>query len=323
MDQQQSNTIRCAKGIAILLVVLGHASGILFELNLQRYKKDPLRFIGSKARLLLVPYFVLSFIIYLTLFIGSLIPQVQKLMETYFHSPGSVQNILFEIFTYEGHAAQHLWFVLVLFLIFAVNILFRNVNRIVFAVICILLSVFGLHILKMYFHVPDIIDYFIFEIPFFAVGRLIVSNKKLFGKAVSFNLSPVLFAGMAAVYFILTDNYSGSFDGPVRWIYLFIMRVTGIASLFSVSAVLQKSQKCLKVLCFFEKRSYPIYLLHQPFIVSGLAGLMVHFDIPVFVIIPAVTAAGIGVPLAVNHFLENSRLYNLLILGGRKINKTA
>ena len=68
---------------------------------------------------------------------------------------------------------------------------------------------------------------------------------------------------------------------------------------------------------YLESKSYPIYLLHQPYIVSGGAGVLNAVGIPHFLIIISVTVLGILVPLIIDRILENKNLYRILILGGR------
>lgn len=350
MNQKQDNIIRISKGLCIIFVVLGHTmipsirnangtiysiwtviylfhmpvffaiSGILYELNCSRYEKNPWSFIKGKFELLIIPYLFISTISYIGLAIMKKIPLISELIDRYVHDFSGVKSVLYEILTYENHVAQHLWFVLVLFLIFLTNILLRKTNQLFLCVSLLVLPIFVLPILKARFSVPDIPNYFLFELPFFMFGRLIGRNKKVLTTATKGNVSPLIFAILTYIYISYFDSYE-NFGGPIRWIYLFVTRCTGILMIFSVASWLEKNAKIKEICKYLEQKSYVIYLLHQPFIVSGIAGVLVAVGIPNTIIIFVVTVIGITVPLLIDKWMKDNKWYQELILGGRNKKK--
>ena len=346
MDTTQSNVIKIAKGICIFLVVLGHtmipsirgesgiiydiwtviylfhmpvffaASGILYELNRERYERRPVKFIKSKFMLLIIPYISISVSVYFMLMILMQIPGLSNVVALYVHSVDGLGGALKEIITYENHVAQHLWFVIVLFLVFVINIMLSKANQ---KIVCWLLTIvplFALPLLKAAFEIPDIPNYFLFEMPFFMVGRLFVQEKEILKRVTRVNLSPIIFAVLAGIYVLFIEG-TDVLPQPIRWLYLFSTRCMGILMVLSISAVIERGRRFNAMFRYLESKSYPIYLLHQPYIVSGGAGVLNAVGIPHFLIIISVTVLGILVPLIIDRILENKNLYRILILGGR------
>lgn len=346
MDKRQSDIIKIAKGLCILIVVFGHTmipsirnerssiytlwkiiylfhmpvffavSGILYELNRDRYKREPIQFLKNKFRLLIIPYITISIVVYIILMTLDRLPRISLIVSRYVHNITSVKQIAIEIATYENHVAQHLWFILVLFLIFCVNIVFGKVNQKWLCVFSVITPIFILPVLKMSFELPYIIDYFLFELPFFMIGRLMVSNKHILKKVIKFNYSPIFFAVLVWIYINYVNEINILF-APVRWIFLFIIRIVGIMMIFSISALIERIDKIKDLLLKLEGKSYQIYLLHQPFIVSGGAGFLYAMDIPILVIILVITVLGIVIPLIIDKLFRNLKLYNILVIGGR------
>lgn len=346
MDKRQADVIKIAKGICIFLVVLGHTmipsirdnsalifniwtviylfhmpvffavSGILYEVNRDRYEANPAQFIRKKFKLLIIPYISISVVVYLILMILERIPKMAELVGRYVHSVNTVGGVFIEVFTFENHVAQHLWFILVLFFIFVFNIVLRKVNSKILYIITIVAPIFLLPVLKKLFYIPDIPNYFLFELPFFMVGRLIGRSKKILSYVLKDNFSPIAFAILAGLY-IAFINETDILLEPIRWIYLFSTRFLGIIMVFSISAWVEKIGKLKTAFICLEKKSYQIYLLHQPFIVSGGAGILYAIGVPDSVIVFIVTIIGLVIPLMIDAILAKSKPYHTLILGGR------
>jgi len=346
MDKRQSDVIKIAKGLCIFLVVLGHTmipsireengsihtlwsiiyifhmpvffgvSGLLFELNRDRYGREPGKFLKNKARLLIVPYITISIAVYLILLVLGKLPGLSSLIARYVHEVNGVGPVLYEIITYQNHVAQHLWFVLVLFLIFCINIIFGKVNQKGLCIFLTLAPIFVLPLLKMVFTVPDIPNYLLFELPFFMFGRLMAQNRKFLEKATKLNCTPVVFAVFVWLYICYVEGADNLL--PIRWIFLFIMRCMGILMVFSIAALIERVHAIKEPVKFLERKSYPIYLLHQPFVVSGGAGVLYAVGVPVPLIIVTVTVLGIAAPLIIDKLFGKLKFYRYFILGDRK-----
>lgn len=346
MDKRQSDIIKIAKGMCIFLVVLGHTmipsirgeegiifniwtviylfhmptffaiSGILYELNRGRYEENPVQFIKRKFNLLIIPYLTISIAVYLVLIVIEEIPEISELVVRYVHSVDSIYGAVAEILTYENHVAQHLWFVLVLFLIFLTNIVLRKCNQKILCIVLTAAPIFALPVLKMLFDIPDIPNYFLFELPFFMFGRLIEQNRNILQAVAKENFFPIVFIFLAGMY-VEFINDTDVLPLPIRWIYLFTTRCSGVFMVFSISAWMEKRKQLKTAFEYLERKSYSIYLLHQPFIVSGMAGVLFAAAIPNLVIIFMVTIFGFVIPLIIDKMFSKAKLYQVLILGGR------
>lgn len=346
MDNQQGQILKAAKAIALFFVVLGHtmipsirndnnivfyiwsviyifhmplfffASGVLFELNICRYLKNKKTFVKNKFKMLIVPYISLSCVIYLLVALLSLVPNINKLMAGYGYSIGSLAEAVYEICTYQNHLAQHLWFVLVLFIIFLISILPLSEKKL-FCILMVVLPLIALPLIKTVLVLPDIIEYTLFEIPFFMLGRLTAKNKVMICRILSVNFAPILFAVFVFLYFIGVNQLDPL--NPLKWIFMLCMRSLGIAATFSIAAIIIKAQPISRILMYLDDKSYTIYLLHQPFLVSGAAGVLYACHIPVVAIIIFVTALGITVPLVIEKLFKGIGFFRTFILGGRTV----
>ncbi len=346
MDKRQADVVKIAKGICIFCVVFGHtmipsmrdtdsfvyqlwtliylfhmpvffaASGIFYELNRKRYEKEPLQFIKRKFDLLIIPYISISICIYALLMAAVKIPKVSEMIARYVHNVYDLKSVVLEILTYENHVGQHLWFVLVLFLIFLINILLCKVDQRILCIVLMIAPVFGLPLLKARYDVPDIPNYFLFELPFFMFGRFIGQKKAVLNRVTKQNVAPLVFAGLACIYMVFVKE-TDILPKPLRWVYLFVTRCAGILMVLSVAAIIERKNIFKAAWKYLERKSYPIYLLHQPFIVSGSAGVLMAMGVPNPVVIVMVTAIGIGVPLMIDRIMSKNKLYQKVILGGR------
>ena len=243
------------------------------------------------------------------------IPLLSSTITRYVKEMNGISSMIVEIITYENHVAQHLWFVLALFLLFCFSILFKDVNQRYFCVMGMILPIYILPLIKMFISIPDIPNYFFFEMPFFMLGRLICQDKRILTKTLNQNMSPFVFILLVTIY-VNYFNESNILPLPLRWTLLFLTRAMGIFMVFSISALIVKISKVKNAFIFLDKKSYQIYLLHQPFIVSGGAGLLYAINVPVLVIILFISSIGVIAPLILDKIMDRSKTYKILILGG-------
>ena len=86
---------------------------------------------------------------------------------------------------------------------------------------------------------------------------------------------------------------------------------------FSLAAFIERKNFLKTLWKYLERKSYPIYLLHQPFMVSGTAGVLIAMGVPNPIVIGVGTLAGLAVPLMIDQVMGKNRLYQKWILGGR------
>ena len=320
-----------AKGIGIILVVFAHTlvpkirdansvirfiwifiynfhmplfffiSGWLFERNLSRHTNKG-KFIVGKARLLMLPYLVFSLLSYAVIVVAMKVPSLANVLSGGGYGTPTFKDAFLGILFYYNHTDQHLWFVYSLFLVFAANILLPRVMKSKIALLILLL----LYISKAFIHYTAILDYTASDLVFFSLARVMCAG----GKNVIIK-KPLMI--LAAVAVFLTTNIIYSYfyvtempDGAMKAL-LYLTRalcsIGGIITVCSVSDYLSRT----KLSAFFTTLgtySYDIYLIHAPFLVSGLMGLLLAYSpLPFSVCSATVTVVGLALPWTLSHFV--------------------
>ena len=336
-----------AKGIGIILVVFAHTlvpkmrdasiivkfiwifiynfhmplfffiSGWLFERNLSRYN-DKAKFIGGKARLLMLPYLVFSLFAYAVIFAAMKVPMLAGVLSGGGYGTPTVKSMALGILFYYTHADQHLWFVYSLFIVFAVNILLPKVMKSKAMLLVLLL----LYVSKAFVHYPAILDYTASDLLFFSLARVMCADRKsavtkkplmLCAAAVVFLTANVIYS-----YFYVTEMPQGILKA-VLYITRAVCSVGGIVTVCSVSDYLSKT----KLSAFFTQLgmySYDIYLIHAPFLVSGMMGILLAYSpLPSYVCSAAVTVVGLALPYIISRFvIRKCAPLAFMLLGAKK-----
>lgn len=201
MNTKRLDWIDIAKGIGIILVVLGHTlvpqvretgfagflwifiynfhmplffflSGYLFEKGLFHYTNKG-KFILGKLQYLMLPYLIFSTFAYLFIGFSLKIPLLAKVLENGGYTAVDLKDAILQIVTYNNHIDKHLWFVFSLFIVFLVNILIPKIMKSKPMLIVLL----GLYISKAYVHYYGILDYVTSDLLFFSLARIAFSTK--------------------------------------------------------------------------------------------------------------------------------------------------
>ena len=320
-----------AKGIGIILVVFAHTlvpkmrdasdtvkfiwifiynfhmplfffiSGWLFERNLPRYTGKA-KFIGGKARLLMLPYLVFSLLAYAVIFAAMKVPSLAGVLSGGGYGTPSVRDMVLGILFYHNHADQHLWFVYSLFIVFTVNILLPRVMKSKITLLVLVL----LYVSKAFVHYPAILDYTASDLIFFSLARAMCAGGKspVQKKPLVLMAAVVVFlaANVVYSYFYVTEMPQGVLKA-VLYITRAVCSVSGIVTVCMISDYLSGT----KLSPFFTRLgtySYDIYLIHAPFLVSGLMGILLAYSpLPPYVCSAAVTVVGLILPYAISHFV--------------------
>ena len=160
---------------------------------------------------------------------------------------------------------------------------------------------------KAYVHYYGILDYVTSDLLFFSLARIAFNtgNKKSINTivtAVIFVVTNCLYS-----YFYVTQMPSGVLKG-VLYLIRSISSVTGIMTVCNISKHLQNKapQRLLKTLGMY---SYDIYLMHAPFLVSGLMGILLAYSpFPTVICCVSVLVLGLFIPIIVSkiHNTENT-----------------
>ena len=344
---QQIKWINQAKGFAMLCVVFGHSivgsirnesvffgicydyiylfhmplffflAGYLYQINEAKYLNESvLKFVKSKFQSLMVPYFFYSVFTYCAIFIAEQIPHIGEILRSGgYHVSNFVESFL-QIAFWQNSLDQHLWFIYALFVVFILNILFCKckdsfINTIVLAVfLC-------LHFCTMKLNIDIVQRIFNYQI-YFLLGRIcyrtdfmqIIESKK--AKKYVYIVAIILSVIKMNIINITFDNYAFTVIKAMFSIIVSFSMVLAVCLAF-------RSSSQLKVNFLFEKvykYNFEIYILHQPFIVSGLAMVLLSYTTfsPVIIVL-SVTVVGILISIFLAWLLNRNRVIKKILFG--------
>lgn len=320
-----------AKGIGIILVVFAHTlipklretsdtirfiwifiynfhmplfffiSGYLFENHIEKYQNKG-KFILGKAKLLMLPYLVFSVFAYSVIIMAMKIPSLAGILSGGGYKISGIKETALGILFYFNHADRHLWFVYSLFIVFTVNILLKDIMK--KPAVIVLLA--ALYVSKAFIRYPAILDYTASDLVFFSLARGMMAKKQnpVLSNPLHIVSSAVIFVttNMIYSYFYVMGMPSGPFKA-ILYVTRFLCAVEGIITVCSLSDILAR-KKAAPLFTELGAYSYDIYLIHAPFLVSGLMGiLMAYSPLPPYLCCPVVTIIGIAIPYGVSRFV--------------------
>jgi len=327
-----------ARGIAIFLVVVAHSfvpeirsnnkvfgtmfswiascdmaiftvlSGYLFGKNIDRYKdRGLLTFVKQKFQTLIIPYLSVSIITYIGYAIAHQFPFLSAILSNSGYDAPEFWRSVFQILTYQGNMDMHMWFAYALFFVFAFSFLLSGLIRrpIGIAVTAVLF------VLNYYVITIEVLYRVFYLWIFFTIAcqdRLIdtVLKKKY------------LFAVIPVHIIAYIIRHSGVLV-PFRVADALLAMVVGLSAAIMVLSITKNflHSPANRVLSFLGKNSFSIYLLHQPFIVSGISGILLFAtDLPYIVICVVTIILGITIPLFLSEkIISKSMILQKLILG--------
>ncbi len=341
-----------AKGIGIILVVFAHTlvpqirannvfagfiwifiynfhmplffflSGYMFERGLPHYNNKG-RFILGKLKFLMIPYLTFSVFAYGFIRIALNIDKLAGILQSGGYGITAIKDSVMQILTYSNHTDQHLWFVYSLFIVFAINICLPKLMKSK----PMLLALLGLYVSKAFVHYPGILDYTASDLLFFSLARAMLSGK------INITLqSPLKIIAILALfittnclysYFYVTRMPSGVIKG-VLYVIRSISSAAGIITVCTLSKFLAKT-KISGLFTRIGEYSYDIYLMHAPFLVSGLMGILLSYSsLPTPLCCVAVLIIGIIAPYVISRFvIRKIPVLSLLLLGKNYRSKKA
>lgn len=297
-------------------------SGYLFEFNIEKYiNRGFLSFIKNKAVRLMLPYLSLSIISYVGIGICMKLPILGTMLSKAGYEGRSFLTAVKEILLLTNHMDEHLWFIYTLFVIFIIEFL---LHRVCISKIGIAVQVIAYLFISM-LSMPEILSRVCMYTIFFTIGRLLtyknIAVKPVIPiRIIQWLVMTVLIIG--SIYF----NGSDSIISNNWFLFKFARRVmalsTGVVCVFTVINLFAlygntefKHNGCLKMICDYE---YGIYLLHQPFIVSGVVGILSMFrnSFPyTYIFVISGTIIGIIIPIVIVKIIRYISILRLLILG--------
>lgn len=328
-----------SKGIGILLVVLGHTvvpemrnnsavcaglfrfiysfhmplfvglSGYIFELNREKYiTRGFKRFALSKCKALILPYISFSILSYAGINLAFRVPLLADVLRRGGYEPTPLPSALFQIVTHIGHIDNHMWFVYALFFIFLISFLLRGLAKNLLFLLAVYAAYLTLALSGS--DAPLIVLKVLLHLVYFNLARYITVIDRLTRNRICL---PLLCASFLLLYCASCADWGVL--GPILEIPV------AVAGSLSVLAFARRltAARAANPLAMLGNYSYDIYLIHQPFIVSGTGGLLLAATSLRYPVICAVTfVLGCAVPMILSRcVLRRYRILNAAFLGGR------
>ncbi len=332
-----------ARGIGILLVVLGHSvttsirmdsnvalnlynaiylfhmpllffiSGYAFSISYDRYLEvDAGDYLLKKVKKLLVPYISYSFLIYILVSVAHAFPSFSKKMIAAGFEPLSIKNRAIDLLTGQNQYCQHLWYIYSLFLLSVLSFILVKVfkTKYKYAMLIIAIALYPLWI-KLSTTDLDILWKTFYRGIWFALGlniRFASDNKN---RNLLLNLIAVIFA-------IPIMNYAQKNVHLVlvKQVILIIAIFFIVLLCISISRlIIFEKMSCLN---WLGKNSFGIYLFHQPIFGSGLGVILYKFlGLPIIISVILSFTLCIVVPILIMKILNIKCLSGLkrLLLG--------
>ena len=337
MEQRQRlGYLDIAKGIGIILVVIGHAlsvlpspdkenvellrtiiylvhmplfffiSGLLFEKNLKRYEAVGFRsYVLGKAQLYLIPYITFSILLYVIVAAAFHIGPISKYAVRLGNFTENVPTFLLSILTYKNPIDEHLWFSYVMFLVLVASFLLRRID------IRISLCFFFIgYVSTWIISYPELIWKTLRYMLIFTAGRAMWKWKIQLTKKIP--LLNLMVGIIFTVVYLLLKNKGlvwMSVAKPFSEIGLVLV-------LLSISVLLEKTI-VTGLMYRIGDESYAIYLIHQPYIVPLIVTTLGGTQIRNIVAVLISLILGVWIPMVLSkHIIKRNRVLNLLLLGG-------
>lgn len=337
---KKDNSIQIARAIAVIMVLIHHSlshieqtktvvhiifslnhvhivvffviAGVLFETQEDKiYKTDFRRYFSSKWNRLMIPYLFWFSLISMVINMLFWIPGVKNILINMGFMQWSLGRFLRNIFTMQEYYAMHLWFVYVLFMIYIVNYVGKNVLS-DWKVFCGLF--FGTVLLKNTFNFPMLIDRFLIYYMYFFFGRMLIRYKKkdLYLNCKISITSIIIIIALAYMEYTVSNSFSYTYVGNFMW------GLAGTQLILVVSALILKKTKYIAD--FFTKigdASYSIYLIHNPYIVVAFFFVMKKVGGVVSESIQLILSVGlcIVIPMCIEKVLKETPKLHKIMFG--------
>ena len=301
----------CDFSMQIFMVV----SGYLFQCSYSKHHKtNKTGFYIGKIKTLIVPYLSMSILSYILIGLAFFIPALAGVLYSAGYAQVGFMDAVIQIATHEGHAINHLWFLPTLFIIFIISFatdkLFLCWPGLIICAAAFLSS--------LYIPMPHIIYRVCALLIYFSIGRRIIFIDKFTQK----NRSPYIFAIFLISSFIHRMEWFADIY-VLDALFAFIVGISGALAFIALSKIISGSTtgRCI---AFIGDNSMIIYLLHQPFVVSGVIGiLLMYTTLPHIVICAVAVTLGLAVPLFIYKYVINKAwLLRGLFIGDFSINTT-
>ncbi|MBQ3599722.1 MAG: acyltransferase [Lachnospiraceae bacterium] len=302
MEQNRVEWLDVARGIGLLLVIIGHTmttpirqaselanciytaiyffhmpfmfylSGRTFGMFWERNKTlANSKWIKKKWCTLMVPYFTYGVIVYFIFSVGNRIQGIDAILENAGYGRLGVTDWIFGVLWGDNLYAYHLWFIYALFLMNLVSFFMSKYikkHQWILLVLGLILADARTYVDTTYWGIFNLFMkcYLWFIIgTYFDFSKVVKKTWAIFWQMISV-LYLICYTGNRNGFFTKLDN---QILEPVKW----VMDVGMIMALIQISMLLSGALR--KFFSYTGQNSYGIYLFHQPFFASG-SGLVLY-----------------------------------------------
>lgn len=323
MERKRFLDIDSAKGLAIILVVLGHIvarkyplgnewfkfikhglyffhmpffmylSGFVYFYTLPKLEEnvDYLKYINKKAYRLLVPFFLMGFIAIIGKFIIAPILYVDNPIKDF------KSALLSLIWDTSKSNTIFIWYIFILFVFSIVSLfLYRFLKG-------KMLPIFLFSLIICFIPMPEYLylNFFGLYYVFFILGGFAYLYKDNYFKLIESN-KLLFFSAFLAIFSIFYKNIPTNFNFDFRIISFFI-GIASIPFLHSVARIPKiQSSSILQIL---GKYTFPIYLFNVP-IIGATKGVLLHFfnwnGTNFLIYLPILLLSGIIIPIILSKY---------------------
>ena len=327
MTDKEKKTLQIVRGIALMMVVLHHVlrangntrydnyvyllsyihvqtffviSGFLYEWNKDGYRKKGIAlFLKKKAKELVIPYFAWTWLLSgLVVLVKTSSPVAYGILESKGYEAKSLADLLIDPIVFNNPYFESLWFVYTLFVLFAINwfVSSRYVNKYGFIVLTAAASCFSFF---CYNTSPFIVRQIVKNFQWFYLGRLCVfyRNQLLdFFDSRKYRLITII-TFILITGLMIWNPVSRYVDDKVLracmyWVEKTFFSMCGVTVMYILSDILSDTTVIGFVLKYIGDKSYGIYLVHNPWIVTPISSVALKLlpnnvagEITIFVIV--------------------------------------
>lgn len=337
---KKDNSIQIARAIAVIMVLIHHSlshieqtkavihitfalnhvhvvvffviAGLLFEKQKDKiYQTDFQRYFMSKWNRLMVPYLFWFLLISIAVNAMLLIPVVKNIVLGMGYQKWNLWNFVWNTITMQDYYVMHLWFVYVLFGIYIVNYIGKNLLS-EWKIFCLLF--FVTIILKNLFVFPILIDRFLIYYMYFFFGRMLIR----YGKKDLFLNCKISVAAFFAVFILAYMEYTIPNSFSYTYIGNFIWGIAGTQLVLVISRQIIKKTVCFaNVLKKIGDSSYSIYLIHNPYVLIIFFMIMrkVGGIVPVYIQVVLSVILCVVIPMYVEQVIKRMPKLHKIMFG--------
>lgn len=345
--ETRNNTIQIMRGIAVTVVLLRHAiaqvntnaildgveqiiicfhmpvffviAGYLFQKQFGKNQSNTkAMFLIGKAKRLLLPYIFWTVLLWSGVQAAcKLSPVILSKMTEIGFAPMSVGNLIYGLLTYQVYYTEHLWFIYVLFLLFAMNIFTQKVGASGYSLAIWLF----IGLLVLFVDLPHIIERTMLWGVFFEFGRIAQKYSipdKLIGRGDSIIACILFIIGSILREFGLNSGMVGKLFTLLLQLDKYLIGFCGVFLIWAAARSLSKADRVQKTLKTVGDYSFDIYLMHNPYFVAVSAiALNKILGLNPYVTVIVAMLIGIAVPMVIGRFVIRRVKWMSALMVGR------